>query len=88
VVFGGVGLALTIKAACGDAPVGSRLHSLHAYFLRPVRGGQEIVFRSDVVKAGRAFTLHNVTASQAGKPVITMACSFTADTSDAAAGCP
>jgi acyl-CoA thioesterase-2 len=80
VVFGGVGLALTISAACGDAPVGSRLHSLHAHFLRPVQGGQEIVFRSEVVKAGRVFNLHRVTASQRAKPVIAMSCSFTTDT--------
>ena len=53
---------------------------LHAHFLRPVQGGQEIVFRSDVVKAGRSFNLHRVTASQDGKPVITMTYSFTADT--------
>jgi acyl-CoA thioesterase-2 len=80
VVFGGVSLALTISAACGDAPVGSRLHSLHAHFLRPVQGGREIVFHSDEVKAGRTFNLHHVTASQDGKPVITMTCSFTTDT--------
>ena len=69
VVFGGVGLALTISAACGDAPAGSRLHSLHAHFLRPVQGGQEIVFRSEVVKAGRTFNLHQrhrVAGRQAG----------------------
>lgn len=58
VVFGGIGLALTISAACGDAPTGSRLHSLHAHFLRPVQGGQQIVFRSEVIKAGRTFNLH------------------------------
>jgi acyl-CoA thioesterase-2 len=80
VVFGGVGLALTISAACGDAPGASRLHSLHAHFLRPVQGGAEIAFRSEVLKAGRAFSLHRVTASQAGKPAITMICSFTTDT--------
>ena len=55
VVFGGIGLALTVTAACRDAPEGTRLHSLHAHFLRPVQGGQEIVFRSEVVKAGRSF---------------------------------
>ena len=80
VVFGGVGLALTVSAACGDAPAGSRLHSFHAYFLRPVAGGQEIAFHSEVVKDGRAFNLRRVTASQGGKPVITMSCSFTTDT--------
>ncbi len=72
--------ALTISAACGDAPPGSRLHSVHAHFLRPVQGGREIVFRSEVVKAGRTFNLHQVTASQDGKAVVTMSCSFTADT--------
>jgi acyl-CoA thioesterase-2 len=80
VVFGGIGLAITISAACADAPPGTRLHSLHAHFLRPVKGGQEIVFRSEAVKAGRTFNLHQVTASQDGKPVITMTCSFTQDT--------
>jgi acyl-CoA thioesterase-2 len=79
VVFGGIGLALTVRAACGDAPDGARLHSLHAHFLRPVQGGQEIAFRSEVVKAGRSFNLHRVTAAQDDKAVITMTCSFTAD---------
>jgi len=79
VVFGGIGLALTIGAACADAPAGTRLHSVHAHFLRPVRSGEEIAFRTDVVKAGRTFSLHQVTASQDAKPAITMSCSFTRD---------
>jgi len=79
VVFGGVGLALTVRAACCDAPPHSRLHSLHAHFLRPVQGGRDIVFHTDVMKAGRTFNVHVVTASQDDKPVITMTCSFTAD---------
>jgi acyl-CoA thioesterase-2 len=80
VVFGGVGLALTVSAACCDAPPRSRLHSLHAHFLRPVQGGRDIVFHTDVLKAGRTFNLHVVTATQDDKPVITMTCSFTDDT--------
>jgi acyl-CoA thioesterase-2 len=80
VVFGGIGLALTISAACNDAPVGKRLHALHAQFLRPVQGGRDIVFGTDILKAGRTVSLHVVTASQDDKPVITMTCSFTADT--------
>ena len=80
VVFGGVGLAITISAACADAPRDARLHSLHAHFLRPVQGGRDIVFRTDVLKAGRTFNLHDVTALQDDKPVIRMTCSFTADT--------
>jgi acyl-CoA thioesterase-2 len=80
VVFGGIGLAVTISAACADAPADSRLHSLHAHFLRPVLGGQEIVFHREVVKPGRTINLHQVTAAQNGKPVISMTCSFTQDT--------
>ena len=80
VVFGGIGLALTISAACMDAPPGSRLHAAHAHFLRPVLGGQQIVFHSEVVKPGRTFNLHRVTAVQDAKPVVTMTCSFTDDT--------
>jgi acyl-CoA thioesterase-2 len=53
---------------------------MHVHFLRPVLGGQQIEFRSDEKKAGRTLTLHDVTASQGGKPVIAMTCSFTADT--------
>jgi acyl-CoA thioesterase-2 len=80
VVFGGVGLALTIRAACQEAPADGRLHSLHTQFLRPVQGGHEIAFRSEVLKAGRTVNLQQVTASQDGKAVITMTCSFSADT--------
>ena len=42
------------------------------HFLRPVQGGPEIAFRSDVVKAGRTFNLHHVTASQEDKAVVAM----------------
>jgi acyl-CoA thioesterase-2 len=81
IVFGGVGLAITIRAACRDAPTGTRLHSVHAHFLRPVGGGRDIKFHSDVLKAGRSFSLHTVNAVQDDKPAIVMTCSFTADTS-------
>jgi acyl-CoA thioesterase-2 len=80
VVFGGVALALTIGAACRDAPDRMRLHSVHAHFLRPVGGGRDITFRGEVVKPGRTFNLHRVTAMQDDKPVVSMTCSFTADT--------
>src|SRR4051794_7689098 len=80
VVFGGIGLGMTVSAACREGPAGSRLHSIHAHFLRPVQGDKEIEFRNEVVKAGRTFALHLVTACQDGKPAIRMSCSFTADT--------
>jgi acyl-CoA thioesterase-2 len=80
VVFGGIGLALMVSAACRDAPASHRLHSLHAHFLRPLLGGQDVVFRSVPLKAGRTLTIQDVTASQDGKPVMAATCSFTTDT--------
>ena len=78
-VFGGVGLAMTIGAACRDAPEGKRLHSLHAHFLRPVQSGRDVAFDVEVVKAGRSFHLVRVSASQEDRPVISATCSFTTD---------
>src|SRR4051794_31659477 len=80
VVFGGIGLAMTTRAACQDAPDGTRLHSMHGHFLRPVQGGRDIEVRHDVLKAGRTFTTHVVTALQEARPVIVLTCSFTSDT--------
>jgi acyl-CoA thioesterase-2 len=80
VVFGGIGLALTISAACCDAPAGTRLASIHGHFLRPVQGGREIVFTNDVVKSGRTLSVHRTTASHDGKTAIELTCSFTSDT--------
>ena len=80
VVFGGVALALTLSAACRDAPQDSRLHSIHGHFLRPMQGGRDVVFRTEVVKSGRTFNLHRVTASQDDKVALAMMCSFTSDT--------
>jgi acyl-CoA thioesterase-2 len=80
VVFGGIGLAMTVGAACRDAPAGTRLHSLHVHFLRPVLGGQEVHVRSAPVKQGRTLTVNEVSASQDGKVAIAARCSFTADT--------
>ena len=78
-VFGGVGLAMTISAACRGAPDTKRLHSLHAHFLRPLQSAGEVDFTAEVLKAGRSFHLLRVTAAQHGKPAITAACSFTTD---------
>ena len=80
VVFGGIGLALAISAACCDAPPGTRLQSIHGHFLRPIQGGHDTVFHNSVVKAGRTTSVHHTTASQAGKDVLMLTCSFTADT--------
>jgi acyl-CoA thioesterase II len=79
-LFGGFAIAQTIIAATRDAPPGRRLHSLHAYFLRPVFAGKPISYAVRPMREGRTFTTRHVDVSQDGKPALEMSCSFTTDT--------
>ena len=79
-LFGGFVVAQAIIAATRNAPEGRRLHSMHAYFLRPVVAANVISYEVRALREGRAFTTRHLTASQDGKPVLDMSCSFTADT--------
>lgn len=79
-VFGGWAIGQAVHAASQLATDEKRLHSLHAYFLRPVAGGQAVSYRSRPLREGRTFAVHELTAEQNGVDVLTMACSFTADT--------
>lgn len=79
-LFGGFVIAQAIIAATRNAPEDRRMHSLHAYFLRPVFATESIEYRVRPIREGRSFTSRHVEASQAGKPVLDLSCSFTADT--------
>jgi acyl-CoA thioesterase II len=79
VLFGGFVIALAVAAASRRAPEGRRLHSLHAYFLRPVAGGAPIAFRPTPVREGRTFATLQLAGEQQDKCVVTATCSFTAD---------
>jgi acyl-CoA thioesterase-2 len=81
-LFGGFVIAQATAAATQDAPEGRRLHSLHAYFLRPVLSAHPIEYRVQPIREGRSFTSRHLEASQSGKPVLDLSCSFTADTDD------
>ncbi len=78
-VFGGFVVAQAIIAATRNPPEQRRFHSLHAYFLRPVVAGKPIEYQVRPLREGRAFTTRHLDASQDGKPVLDMSCSFTAD---------
>jgi acyl-CoA thioesterase-2 len=80
VLFGGFVIAQAIMAATHDAPAGRRLHSMHCYFLRPALSGVPIDYRVEPVRDGRSFTSRHLAASQDGKAMLDMTCSFTADT--------
>ena len=80
VLFGGFVIAQAIMAATRAAPEGRRLHSLHAYFLRPVLAASPLTYAVRAIREGRSFTSRHVVVTQDGKPVLELSCSFTADT--------
>jgi acyl-CoA thioesterase-2 len=53
-----------------------RLHSLHAYFLRPGRHDVPLRLVVDRIRDGGSFTTRRVVAHQAGEAVFSMAASF------------
>ncbi|WP_392545044.1 acyl-CoA thioesterase [Oryzobacter telluris] len=80
-VFGGQVLAQgviasgrTVRAVEGQEH--RRLHSLHAYFMRPGDDTQPITFSVERMRDGRSFSTRRVHAVQHGKPILSMSCSF------------
>lgn len=80
-VFGGQVLAQgvmasgrTVRAVEGGDE--RRLHSLHAYFMRPGDDTQPITFSVERMRDGRSFSTRRVHAIQHGKPILSMSCSF------------
>jgi acyl-CoA thioesterase-2 len=80
-VFGGQVLAQgvvasgrTVRAIEGGAE--RRLHSIHAYFMRPGDDTQPITFSVERMRDGRSFSTRRVHAIQHGKPILSMSASF------------
>jgi acyl-CoA thioesterase-2 len=79
-VFGGFVVGQAIAAATRHAPEGARLHSMHAYFLRPFLSASVIEYEVRPIRDGRAFSSRHLVATQDGKQALDLTCSFTADT--------
>jgi acyl-CoA thioesterase-2 len=79
-LFGGWVIAQAVHAATRAAPDGRRMHSLHAYFLRPVRAGRPVSYQLQPIRRGRTFSSVALSATQEERPVLSMMCSFTVDT--------
>lgn len=77
--FGGFVSAQAVHAATRLAPEGRRIHSLHAYFLKPVRAGRPISYRVTTLRDGKSFATRHLEAIQDDVPALTMSCSFTTD---------
>ena len=78
-VFGGQVAGQALIAAGRTVPEDRKVHSLHAYFLRPGDPAIPIVYEVDRIRDGRSFTTRRVVALQHGEAIFTLACSFHAD---------
>ena len=74
--FGGQVAAQALRAAGRTVEGPRRVHSLHAYFIRPGRPGQALRFDVTRTRDGRSFSTRNVVACQEGKPIFEMIASF------------
>lgn len=75
-VFGGQVLGQALSAATQTVPADRRVHSLHAYFLRPGDARRPIVYDVDRIRDGKSFTTRRVVAIQGGRPIFNLSASF------------
>ena len=75
-VFGGEVAGQALVAAARTVPAARRVHSLHAYFLRPGDPSHPIVYRVDATRDGRSFSSRRVVGLQHGEKIFNLAASF------------
>jgi len=75
-VFGGQVAGQALVAAGRTVPAERKVHSLHAYFIRPGDPGIPIVYEVDRIRDGRSFTTRRVIAVQRGKAIFALSASF------------
>ncbi|HEY3607221.1 MAG TPA: acyl-CoA thioesterase II [Pseudonocardiaceae bacterium] len=78
-VFGGQVAGQALIAAGRTVPADRRVHSLHAYFIRPGDPSIPIVYEVDRIRDGRSFTTRRITAIQRGKAIFALSASFQVD---------
>jgi acyl-CoA thioesterase II len=78
-IFGGQVAGQALIAAGRTVDAAQRVHSLHAYFLRPGDTSVPILYEVDRIRDGRSFTTRRVVAIQHGKAIFTLAASFHVD---------
>ena len=74
-LFGGLIAAQAVLAA-GRTVSDAELHSLHAYFLRPGRPGEPVLYRVTRAKEGKNFQVREVSAVQREEIIFTLHASF------------
>lgn len=75
-VFGGHVIGQSVAAALNTVPAERHLHSMHAYFLRPGKPNQPILYHVDPIRDGGSFNTRRVVAYQSGEPIFNTSLSF------------
>ncbi len=75
-VFGGQVIGQALSAATRTVEADRKVHSLHAYFLRPGDPGLPIVYEVDRIRDGKSFATRRVVAIQHGHAIFSMSASF------------
>ncbi len=78
-VFGGQVASQALVAAGRTVPKDRRVHSLHAYFLRPGDNQAPIVYQVERTRDGKSFTTRRVIAIQHGQTIFSLSASFQVD---------
>ena len=75
-VFGGQVAGQALVAAARTVEADRRVHSLHAYFLRPGDPHVPILYEVDRIRDGRSFATRRVVAIQHGRAIFNLQASF------------
>src|SRR3954470_19423950 len=78
-VFGGQVAGQALVAAGRTVGADRRVHSLHAYFLRPGDPHIPILYEVDRIRDGKSFTTRRVVAIQHGQAIFHLSASFHVD---------
>jgi acyl-CoA thioesterase-2 len=75
-VFGGQVIGQALVAATRTVEPDRKVHSLHAYFLRPGDPSVPIIYEVDRIRDGKSFVTRRVVAIQHGHAIFSMSASF------------
>jgi acyl-CoA thioesterase-2 len=75
-VFGGQVAGQALVAVGRTVPPERKVHSLHAYFIRPGDPTVPIVYEVDRIRDGRSFTTRRAVAIQRGQAIFALSASF------------
>ncbi|GGC25798.1 acyl-CoA thioesterase II [Novosphingobium marinum] len=79
-LYGGQIAAQALTAADRTVPEGRKVHSLHSYFLRAGDNDKRVDYDVERTRDGGRFSTRRVTASQQGRIIFSMECSYRSGT--------